>query len=939
MPHLIFIIVIWSMALPCMGGNTIEVKGDQGHYQIHWDAERTFSFSGEWFYFPDRWVSPKQVLNYQGQYPDDVKLVSGDLSYVSLGQSSHQGKGSYLIKLSGLPREEVIAMYHFIIYSSSRFYFFSEDGQGVIKPIESMGIDDESEKTEPIFSLKPYISFRTFGAQDHYLLIQTANYYHAWGGMWKKPRIGSQNAVGKVVQAGSIRDNMVIGLMLFVVVYNFAIFLRRREDLTSLALSLSALVFTIRTFVFHNFPHAIWGDPKTSFEVNNKILYIYWTMGTVSFLFFLNRAFPRQLSTRLFLAVLFTQLPVWLLISFTDVIQYYNIINPIIMIFTVLTPFFILWVLIRAYLKKEESVILILIGYVVGNFSGINDALWTLDLPYLYFPMLGIGYSIFFLFNSLVIAQRFATAFRNSERLGQELQVEVDRQTRDIRSILEGIKQGILTIIDRKAPIGRHHSQYLNELVVKKNVESMNIDELLFHRSSLSSDELNRIHACLDMSLKSDELNFEVNQHTLPRELPYKSFDGLEKVLNIDWNPVVDEEGCVEKILVTIRDVTELRALELENRKQEEDIRIFTELVKIPEDRFQRFVKKTLSYLQDNRQLIQLNSSLKKDVIRRLFINMHTIKGAARTYLLKALSDASHEVEQYYSRLEKGTGSWDQQLMLKEIDELENLVQEYQDIGEHKLGWQISNRTVRIPVHVIENMMKKINALVDKSFDKSQKKELSSCLWEVCNYGFVSIHSVFEEVCSGIDSMARDLGKEVPVVQIESIDIVLKDEGANLLHSILVHIIRNTMDHGIETPEQRKAYGKKQKGSIFLKVVTHDNGQLELLYRDDGAGLDIQKIRHLAEESQFDTTDLSDDDLVGLIFKSGFTTKGKVSDISGRGVGMAAAKLYMEDEGGRIDVRLLPENEKCAGRPFVISLILPEGLWVSSSGVTPIHAA
>ena len=156
--------------------------------------------------------------------------------------------------------------------------------------------------------------------------------------------------------------------------------------------------------------------------------------------------------------------------------------------------------------------------------------------------------------------------------------------------------------------------------------------------------------------------------------------------------------------------------------------------------------------------------------------------------------------------------------------------------------------------------------------------------------------------------MIRDLSRELN----KKMDLVLAGEDTELDKSIveeigdpLVHIIRNSCDHGIETPEDRVAKGKDETGIIGLKAYNEGN-QIVIQIDDDGKGLDVNMLKNkslekgLITEKEADT--MSDKEAFGLIFKPGFSTAAAVTNVSGRGVGMDVVKTNIEKLNGIIDI-------------------------------------
>ena len=156
--------------------------------------------------------------------------------------------------------------------------------------------------------------------------------------------------------------------------------------------------------------------------------------------------------------------------------------------------------------------------------------------------------------------------------------------------------------------------------------------------------------------------------------------------------------------------------------------------------------------------------------------------------------------------------------------------------------------------------------------------------------------------------MIRDLSRELD----KQIDLVLDGEDTELDKSIveeigdpLVHIIRNSCDHGIEVPADRAAAGKKEMGTINLKAYNEGN-QIVIQIDDDGKGLDTEMLKNKSLEkgliTEKEADNMSDKEAFGLIFKPGFSTAAAVTSVSGRGVGMDVVKTNIEKLNGMIDI-------------------------------------
>jgi two-component system, chemotaxis family, sensor kinase CheA len=156
-----------------------------------------------------------------------------------------------------------------------------------------------------------------------------------------------------------------------------------------------------------------------------------------------------------------------------------------------------------------------------------------------------------------------------------------------------------------------------------------------------------------------------------------------------------------------------------------------------------------------------------------------------------------------------------------------------------------------------------------------------------------------------IRDIAREQNKEV-TFQLNGETLELDRRILQELKDPLVHLLRNSIDHGIEQPNERIRSGKSPRATISLSACYTDNGKAEITLSDDGAGLNFQQIRQVALDKGFITqeqsTQLTEQALIPLIFRSGFSSRQEVSNLSGRGLGLAIVQEKVEKLGGTIDV-------------------------------------
>ncbi len=254
---------------------------------------------------------------------------------------------------------------------------------------------------------------------------------------------------------------------------------------------------------------------------------------------------------------------------------------------------------------------------------------------------------------------------------------------------------------------------------------------------------------------------------------------------------------------------------------------------------------------------------------------------------------------------------------------------------EKKSG--IGPASIRVNVDVLESMMTMVSELVltrnqlmqmlrttsDSQF-KTPLQRLSGITAELQDCVMKTRMQPIGSAWKKLPRIVRDAGQDLA----KKIDLVMEGEATELDRQVLelirdplTHMIRNSCDHGVEKPADRAAAGKSESGTIRLHAY-HEGGHIIIEVSDDGAGLNTERIRQKAvEKGVIDTTEamaMTDAQVHRLIFAPGFSTAAKVTNISGRGVGMDVVKTNVELIGGTIDLK----SRHGAGTSFIIKIPL-----------------
>jgi two-component system chemotaxis sensor kinase CheA len=192
----------------------------------------------------------------------------------------------------------------------------------------------------------------------------------------------------------------------------------------------------------------------------------------------------------------------------------------------------------------------------------------------------------------------------------------------------------------------------------------------------------------------------------------------------------------------------------------------------------------------------------------------------------------------------------------------------------------------------------------------------------------VPIGTLFSRFRRLVHDLSRDLGKDIEFITTGE-DTELDKTMIGKLADPLVHLIRNSVDHGLESAETRRATGKPERGTVRLSAV-YAGAEVAISVSDDGAGLNAQRIRTKAEESGIVAHDakLSDQELYQLIFAPGFSTAREVTSLSGRGVGMDVVKRTIEGLRGTIDLATRPGEGTTLTLRLPLTLAIIDGMLV-----------
>lgn len=438
---------------------------------------------------------------------------------------------------------------------------------------------------------------------------------------------------------------------------------------------------------------------------------------------------------------------------------------------------------------------------------------------------------------------------------------ELDARNDDMRRVLDNVGQGFFTL-DAQARLSRERSAVLQEWFGPLS-ETESFVDVLARVAPASA-------AWFDVAWQSffdGVMPLEVSIDQLPKRL---TVDGRD--LTLTYRPVDVEGDRPIRVLVVISDVT----AELSRARAENDEREVTRLfARIFADRagFLEF------FAEAQAQVESIVGNTYGPNIEGLKRALHTLKGNVSLHGLESVAKICHALEDEF----KDHGALSPPL-------LEQLHQRWAELSS-KVRTLLGDSDVRIEIDDDE---------YDNILEAIQRGESRLGISEMIQaWRLEPTHRRLNRIAEQATALAARLGKEPIEVRIESNRIRLEPEQWAEFWSSSVHLIRNAVDHGLESREERITAGKKPAGTVTLRTSL-DADSFYVEFQDDGRGIDWNAVAVKAAALELPTATRAD--LVNALFVSGFSTRSETTEVSGRGIGLSAVREACRKLGGRAEV-------------------------------------
>lgn len=494
-----------------------------------------------------------------------------------------------------------------------------------------------------------------------------------------------------------------------------------------------------------------------------------------------------------------------------------------------------------------------------------------------------------------LIAQIRQTAHEEQARLETLVEartVELAGRNDDMRRVLDNVGQGFVTL-DLEGRMSRERSAILETWFGPAPESGLLVDYLARVDAAMAEWFGVCWQAVLDGMLP---LSVAIAQ--LPKRVAR-----AERHFEFDYRPIVSAEGQLERVVVVVEDVTAA----VERARAETDEREATQL-------FKRLIADRAGFLEFFGEACALVEQIKSERADHASLAraLHTLKGNAGLYGIDSVAQRAHELEDQLEESQQLTDA-DVAPLVARWTEMATKIREL--VGDERKAIEVADADYHKTLLAIERGVphpKLRDMILAWRLEPTQ----------------VRLRRIGEQA----EALAVRLGKGHISVQIESNELRLPPDRWNAFWAAAVHVVRNAIDHGLESAEERADAGKAEQGQLALRTCVRGD-VFAIEFGDDGRGIDWSAVERKAVAAGAPSKTRAD--LINALFVDGLSTKDAVTDISGRGVGLGAVRQACHELGGKIEIESEPGHGTTIRFTWPAKLLAATALRVARSSLPP----
>lgn len=484
-------------------------------------------------------------------------------------------------------------------------------------------------------------------------------------------------------------------------------------------------------------------------------------------------------------------------------------------------------------------------------------------------------------------------------------------QTINLRlsQLYQNIPQGFLQI-DSSGQITNQYSKQCIELLGVRMLVGKPAHKLLFQEST----EQEGWQQIFPLFFESSQVDFDMMAELLPRETSLRHPNGTLREIRLTYHPCYGQNDRLVAIDVGMEDISREKELDRKNRQMQVEQHIYQKLYQNPESYFNLLhrIEESETYLRTLLREIQADQG-QPACLSAALRSFHTLKGISGVFQLSRLAKLIHEIEESCRSIQTSDRVY--QFHQHQLERyLNDLVDKHQYVRGLFDNLHAESQRRLTGLNLSPQEMETIRHLLEQG-------DAASALKRLQQLELVDIKQLVLPWRDEVQTLAKRLGKQIEVV-VEGDPISIPSPLFYQLQDTLLHIVRNSADHGIETPAERQALGKNSTGQINL-IIQESGQEMLLKIGDDGRGVNLEELISKARHNKLLDKDqvkafISSGEPWRLMFLAGLTTRQDVSDISGRGVGLDAVATLINHLKGTIEFT----TQLGQGTQFTITLPL-----------------